>query len=65
MNIFNDKIQITNKIDIINHQTPNNKETKIYKAKIRRNIKEKKKIYNHCESYVNISLRIFYQGQKK
>lgn len=33
------------------HHTPNNKETKIPKAKIRRNIREKKKTYNHNETY--------------
>ena len=30
-------------IYIINHETPNKKETKIYKAKIRINLREKKK----------------------
>ena len=30
---------------------PNNKETKIHKAKIRINIKEKKKVYSHSETY--------------
>ena len=35
-------VQFT-KTDIINHLTSNSKETKIYKAKIRRNIRESKK----------------------
>ena len=38
-------------IDIINHYTPNNRETKIRKAKMRRNVREKEKIYNHGEKY--------------
>ena len=29
----------------------NNKETKIHKAKIRSNIREKKKTYDHSETY--------------
>ena len=34
-----------------NHQTPNNKETKLHKAKIRRNKRENKKTY-HSETLI-------------
>lgn len=44
------KVQFTKTIDI-KHQTPNNRKTKIHRAKIRGNIREKKNIYDHSETY--------------
>ena len=38
---------IHKEVDITNHQTTNNKETKIHKVKVRM---EKKKTYNHSET---------------
>ena len=57
-------VQFTKKIDIINDDTPNNKETKIHKAKIRRNIREKQQQKIIIVRYIKMSLRTFYQVQK-